>query len=136
MAEGKGLPDEVGSSRERGGGTDQPVGQPYAPARAGDRAAWRERLEEYQADWTRIGTYTAPADRPRAEAAIARLYETIIHPEEVHHHLEGRRLLEEMCTTPELQELAAAATRNTLAIADELRSLTEKATGLHNLPLS
>lgn len=66
----------------------------------------------------------------------AELYATVIHPEEVHHHREGRRLLEEMCTTPELQELAAAAMRNTLAIADELRSLAEKATGLHNLPLS
>jgi hypothetical protein len=77
VAEGKGSPDEVGTSRERGGGTDQTVRQPYAPARAGDRAAWKERLEEYQADWTRIGTYTTPADRPRAEAAIARLYETI-----------------------------------------------------------
>jgi hypothetical protein len=74
--------------------------------------------------------------RSVGDEPTARLYETVIHPEEVHHHREGRRLLEEMCTTPELQELAAAATRNTLAIADELRSLTEKATGLHNLPLS
>jgi len=74
--------------------------------------------------------------RSVGDETTAVLYEDIIHPEEVHHHREGRRLLEEMCTTPELQELAAAATRNTLAIADELRSLAEKATGLHNLPLS
>jgi hypothetical protein len=38
--------------------------------------------------------------------------------------------------TPELQELAAAAARNTLAIADELRTLAEKTTGMHNIPSS
>lgn len=74
--------------------------------------------------------------RSVGDEATAGIYERIIHPEEVHHHREGRRLLEEMCTTEESQELAAAAMRNTLAIADELRSLAEKATGLHNLPLS
>jgi len=74
--------------------------------------------------------------RSVGDEPTAALYESIIHPEEVHHHREGRRLLEELCTTAETQELAAAAMRNTLAIADELRSLAEKATGLHNLPLS
>jgi 1,2-phenylacetyl-CoA epoxidase catalytic subunit len=74
--------------------------------------------------------------RSVGDEATAALYERVIHPEEVHHHREGRRLLEAMCTTPESQELAAAAMRNTLAIADELRSLSERATGLHNLPLS
>jgi 1,2-phenylacetyl-CoA epoxidase catalytic subunit len=74
--------------------------------------------------------------RSVGDEATASLYERIIHPEEVHHHKEGRRILEELCTTPEAQELASAAMRNTLAIADELRSLAEKATGLHNLPLS
>lgn len=64
------------------------------------------------------------------------LYENKIGPEEVHHHEMGRRFLERHATTPELQELAAAATRNTLAIADELRGLTQKTTGLGPIPLS
>ncbi len=66
----------------------------------------------------------------------ARLYAEVIQPEEQHHHVLGRTIVEKYATTPELQELAAAAVRNTLAIADELRNLAEKATGLHNLPVS
>jgi hypothetical protein len=66
----------------------------------------------------------------------AYLYGEVIQPEEAHHHLLGREIVEKYATTPELQELAAAAVRNTLAIADELRSLAAKATGLHNLPVS
>ena len=45
-------------------------------------------------------------------------------------------ILEKYATTPELQELAAAAVRNTLAIADELRNLAAKTTGVHNIPVS
>lgn len=66
----------------------------------------------------------------------ARLYEERIGPEEVHHHEMGRAYLEHYATTPELQELAANTTRNTLAIADELRSLAQKITGLKPIPLS
>ncbi|HKI86662.1 MAG TPA: ferritin-like domain-containing protein [Thermoanaerobaculia bacterium] len=66
----------------------------------------------------------------------AELYTSIIQPEEVHHHRMGRELLEKYCTTPELQEKAAAAARNTLAIADELRTLDERSTGMHNIPTS
>jgi rubrerythrin len=66
----------------------------------------------------------------------AHLYSEVIQPEEQHHHLLGRTIVEKYATTPELQELAAAAVRNTLAIADELRNLAEKTTGLHNLPVS
>jgi bacterioferritin (cytochrome b1) len=66
----------------------------------------------------------------------ARLYREIIQPEEVHHHHLGRQILEKYATTPELQELVATATRSTLAIADELRSLSEKSTGLQALPVS
>jgi hypothetical protein len=68
--------------------------------------------------------------------ATARLYSEVIQPEEQHHHLLGRTIVEKYATSPELQELAAAAVRNTLAIADELRNLAEKTTGLHNLPVS
>jgi 1,2-phenylacetyl-CoA epoxidase catalytic subunit len=66
----------------------------------------------------------------------ARLYAEIIQPEEVHHHHLGREILEKYATTPELQELAAAAVRNTLAIADELSNLAAKTTGVHNIPVS
>lgn len=66
----------------------------------------------------------------------ARLYSETIQPEEFHHHELGRRVLEKYATTPELQELAAAAVRNTLAIADELRNLAARTTGVHNIPVS
>src|SRR5947208_211426 len=57
-------------------------------------------------------------------------------PEESHHHHLGREILEKYATTPELQELIAAAVRNTLAIADELSTLAAKTTGLLNIPVS
>lgn len=66
----------------------------------------------------------------------ARLYDSIIQPEEAHHHHLGREILEKYATTPELQELAASAVRNTLAIADELRNLAAKTAGIHNIPVS
>jgi rubrerythrin len=74
--------------------------------------------------------------REAGDDATARLYEEIIHPEEIHHHQMGREFLERHATTGELQELAAAATRTTLAIADELRTLTEKITGMKHIPSS
>lgn len=64
----------------------------------------------------------------------ARIYREVIQPEEIHHHRLGREILERYATTPELQELAAAAARNTLAIADELGTLAEKTTGMHSIP--
>ena len=66
----------------------------------------------------------------------ARLYEEIIQPEESQHHRMAAELLVVHCTTPELQALADGATRNTLAIADELRTLAKKTTGLSNIPVS
>jgi len=66
----------------------------------------------------------------------AQLYAEIIQPEEIHHHHLGREILEKYAATPELQELAAAAVRNTLAIADELSNLAAKTTGVHNIPVS
>jgi bacterioferritin (cytochrome b1) len=66
----------------------------------------------------------------------ADLYQEVIQPEEGHHHRLGREILEKYTVTPELQELAAAATRNTLAIADELSNLAAKATGVHSIPVS
>lgn len=74
--------------------------------------------------------------RSVGDEGTARLYHDTIQPEEQHHHELGRRVLEKYATTPELQELAAAAVRNTLAIADELRNLAAKTTGVHNIPVS
>lgn len=74
--------------------------------------------------------------RSVGDETTARLYADTIQPEEVHHYELGREFLEKHATTPELQELAAAAVRNTLAIADELRHLAAKTTGFHNIPVS
>lgn len=74
--------------------------------------------------------------RSVGDHATARLYAETIQTEEQHHYHLGREILEKYCTTPELQELAASAVRNTLAIADELRNLAAKTTGVHNIPVS
>lgn len=74
--------------------------------------------------------------RSVGDVGTARLYDEVIQPEEQHHHELGRSVLEKYATTPELQELAAAAVRNTLAIADELRNLAARTTGVHNIPVS
>ena len=74
--------------------------------------------------------------REVGDEETARLYDETIQPEEFHHHELGRRVLEKYATTPELQELAAAAVRNTMAIADELRNLAARTTGIHNIPVS
>ena len=74
--------------------------------------------------------------RSVGDEETARLYAETIQPEEAHHYQLGREFLEKYCTTPELQELAAAAVRNTLAIADELRDLAAKTTGIHSIPVS
>jgi hypothetical protein len=70
------------------------------------------------------------------DAGTARLYREIIQPEEITHHELGRRVLERLCTTEELQNLAAEAARNTLAIADELSTLAERSTGMRSIPVS
>ncbi len=74
--------------------------------------------------------------RSVGDEETARLYEEVIQPEEVHHHEEGRHFLERHATTPEAQEAAAAAVRTTLAVADELKTLAEKSTGVDALPVS
>ncbi len=74
--------------------------------------------------------------RSVGDEGTADLYADVIQPEEEHHHLLGREYLENHLTTPELQELAAEAVRNTLAIADELRNLAAKTTGFLSIPVS
>ncbi len=70
------------------------------------------------------------------DETTARLYREIIQPDESLHHRLGREFLELHATTAELQAAAAAATRDTLAIADELSTLIERSTGLGPLPVS
>lgn len=71
-----------------------------------------------------------------ADPVTARLYRDVIQPEEVHHHRAGRALLEKYCVDTESQRLAAAATRDTLAIADELSLLARRTTGTYPIPAS
>jgi 1,2-phenylacetyl-CoA epoxidase catalytic subunit len=70
------------------------------------------------------------------DTTTAALYREVIQPDEVHHHHAGRKLLEKYCADTESQRLAAAATRATLAIADELSTLAEKRLGVHPIPAS
>ena len=74
--------------------------------------------------------------RSVGDQETADLYADVINPEEVHHHECGRALLEKLCDSEEKQRLAAEATRNSFAIADELRTLAEKSTGLYPIPVS
>lgn len=74
--------------------------------------------------------------RRLGDEGTARLYEEVIQPEEIHHHRMAAEVLAGLCTTPALQELAASAARNTLAVADELRTLAKKTSGLVNVPVS
>lgn len=70
------------------------------------------------------------------DTKTAKLYEDIVHPEEIHHHRMGRGILEKYATTAETQALVTTAVHSSLAIAEELQSLTEKMTGLHTIPVS
>lgn len=70
------------------------------------------------------------------DATTARLYRDVIQPDELLHHRLGREVLERLCVTPELQAAAAAATRTTLAIADELSTLAARGGGPGPIPVS
>lgn len=74
--------------------------------------------------------------RAVGDEATARLYEKTIQPDEMRHHQYAADWLARHCHTAEEQRLAAEATRNALAIADELRSLEKKRSGLANIPVS
>jgi len=74
--------------------------------------------------------------RAAGDDATADMYDKIIQPEEVGHHRAGRTILEKYAVTEAQQEAAAAAVRNTLAIADELRTLKARTTGDRPIPLS
>jgi bacterioferritin (cytochrome b1) len=74
--------------------------------------------------------------RAVGDDVTAELYERIIQPDEVKHHRIAAEWLARHCTTEALQQKAAEAARNTLAIADELRTLEKKRSGLANIPVS
>jgi hypothetical protein len=74
--------------------------------------------------------------RAAGDDETADLYERIIQPDEVKHHRIAAEWLARHCTTEALQQQAAEAARNTLAIADELRTLEKKRSGLANIPVS
>jgi bacterioferritin (cytochrome b1) len=68
------------------------------------------------------------------DPATARLYRETIEPDERHHHDLGRRLLLRYATTPETQEAARRAARQTLELAEELQALALRTTGIHHAP--
>ena len=70
------------------------------------------------------------------DQTTAGLYRDVIQPEEVHHHRMGRLFLEEHAVSAEQQRRVTEAVHTTLAIADELRTLSEKMTGLTAHPVS
>lgn len=70
------------------------------------------------------------------DAETLRLYTEVIQPEEIEHNRLGRELLERYAVTPSEQSAAATAMRASLAIAEELSSLTEATTGLSPIPVS
>jgi hypothetical protein len=57
------------------------------------------------------------------DAATAAMYRDQIQPDEFHHHLWGKRILERLAITPDEQAAARKAILTTLELADELRSL-------------
>ena len=70
------------------------------------------------------------------DQGTAKLYIDIIQPEEIHHHLLGRQLLEKYALTDEDQERARSAMTSSLAIADELQTLAQMTTGPRPIPVS
>jgi len=74
--------------------------------------------------------------RTVGDDGTAELYDKVIQPDEIKHHRIAAQFLARHCTTPELQKAAAEAARNSLAIADELRTLEKKRSGLANIPVS
>jgi hypothetical protein len=72
----------------------------------------------------------------QGDEETARLYREVIQPEEIHHHRAGRAWLERHLDTEEARAAAASAARTTLAIADELSALAQRATGDLPIPSS
>jgi uncharacterized ferritin-like protein (DUF455 family) len=70
----------------------------------------------------------------RGDEATAALYRDIIQPDEKHHHELGRSLLARLATTDGAQELARAAARKTLELAEELQEIAHLKMGVSRAP--
>jgi 1,2-phenylacetyl-CoA epoxidase catalytic subunit len=64
----------------------------------------------------------------------ATLYRDVIEPDERYHHELGRTLLLRLAGSPEAQAAAAAASRRTLALAEELQQKALATAGIHHAP--
>jgi bacterioferritin (cytochrome b1) len=64
----------------------------------------------------------------------ATMYRDVIEPDERYHHELGRALLLRLADTPEAQAAATAASRKTLALAEELQRAALSGAGIHHAP--
>ncbi len=64
----------------------------------------------------------------------ATMYRDVIEPDERYHHELGRSLLLRLADTPEAQAAATAASRKTLALAEELQRAALSGAGIHHAP--
>ena len=72
--------------------------------------------------------------RSVGDAETADIYDTLIQPDEAHHHALGKSMLLKYATTPGLQEAARQACRTTLEIAEKLREGAIMKTGIYQIP--
>ncbi len=72
--------------------------------------------------------------RARGDAATADLYDTIIQPDERHHHELGRTLLRALAVTDEAQQSARNASARTLELAEELQEVARLRMGIAHAP--
>ena len=72
--------------------------------------------------------------RATGDAATAELYETIIQPDERHHHELGRALLRGLASSDEAQAAARAASARTLELAEELQETARLRMGISRAP--
>ena len=68
------------------------------------------------------------------DVETAALYRDVIEPDERYHHELGRRLLLRLATTPDAQDAARRAARQTLALAEELQVKALATAGIHHAP--
>jgi 1,2-phenylacetyl-CoA epoxidase catalytic subunit len=72
--------------------------------------------------------------RARGDDATAELYETIIQPDERHHHELGRALLRGLASSDEAQMAARASSARTLELAEEIQETARLRMGISRAP--
>jgi 1,2-phenylacetyl-CoA epoxidase catalytic subunit len=72
--------------------------------------------------------------RSKGDEATAELYETVIQPDEAHHHELGRTLLLSLATTDAVQAEAREASRRVLSMAEELQEIARLKMGISRAP--